>query len=163
MVQPESQNELVAEVDVSARIDAFVEAFNRNDLDAVMGFFADDAVYRPGDGTEHRGRPAIRSTFEPQFAGAYGKMYFEEYDRLVDVAARKIAIRWSCHHDMTGPKGARVPALQRFLYRMLMGGTTAGWHGLDVFHLDEAGKIAGKFSYGESKRPLLRQELGRTL
>ena len=23
----------------------FVEAFNRNDLDAVMGFFADDGVY----------------------------------------------------------------------------------------------------------------------
>jgi hypothetical protein len=31
-------------------LDAFTDAFNRNDLDAVMAAFADDAEYRPGGG-----------------------------------------------------------------------------------------------------------------
>lgn len=65
-------------------IDAFVEAFNVNDLDRVMSFFSTDAIYRPGDGSEHRGPAAIRRAFEPQFRGDFGAMSFDEYDRLID-------------------------------------------------------------------------------
>lgn len=82
--------------DFRARIAAFVEAFNVNDLDAVMTFFSDDAVYRPGNGQEHHGKAAIRQAFLPQFSGAYGKMRFDELDRLVDEPARKATIRWIC-------------------------------------------------------------------
>jgi len=48
---------------IAELIDAFTDAFNRNDLDAVMAAFADDSEYRPGDGRIHRGRAAIRAAF----------------------------------------------------------------------------------------------------
>jgi hypothetical protein len=150
-------------IDVSARIDAFLAAFNDNDLDAVMTFFAHDAVYRPGDGTEHRGIAAIRRAFAPQFAGAYGRMRFDELDRLVDDARGKAAIRWVCRHDFAGAYGRTIPLPMRWFYRMLAGGPRAGWHGMDVFHLDRAGRIAGKFSYTSAKRPMLERGLGIAL
>ena len=83
--------------DLHARIDAFLSAFNANDLDTVMTFFAEDAVYRPGDGKEHIGRAAIRAAFEPQFAGAYGKLRFDEMDRVMDHGARKVTLCWVWH------------------------------------------------------------------
>jgi hypothetical protein len=52
-------------------LERFVEGFNVNDLDQVMTFFAEEALYRVGD-KEHRGKPAIRKAFEPQFRGVYG-------------------------------------------------------------------------------------------
>lgn len=82
-------------------IERFVSGFNRNDLDDVMAFFADDAVYLPGDGSEHRGRDAIRKAFLPQFCGAFGAMRFVVDDRIVDEAAGKATIRWVCQHDLT--------------------------------------------------------------
>jgi uncharacterized protein (TIGR02246 family) len=150
-------------LDLAARVDAFVAAFNANDLDAVMGFFADDAVYRPGDGTEHRGKAAIRAAFAPQFGGAYGAMRFDEIDRLLDATARKVAIRWICRHDLSGRKGATIALPLRLFYRALMRGSRAGWHGLDVFHFDETGAIVGKFSYVSATRPRLERDLGMEL
>jgi ketosteroid isomerase-like protein len=146
--------------DLGARIDAFVEAFNVNDLDAVMTFFNDAAVYRPGDGKEHHGKAAIRRAFEPQFSGAYGKMRFDEIDRLLDSKSGKAAIRWICRHDVGGPNGRAIPLPMRLLYRLLMRGERAGWHGLDVFHFDPAGMISAKFSYVSARHPLLEPDLG---
>src|SRR5881396_1823012 len=45
----------------------FTEAFNREDLDGVMSFMAEDAVYDEFNGTINRGTAAIRAAFEPQF------------------------------------------------------------------------------------------------
>ena len=53
----------------------FVAGFNTNNLDDVMAYFADDAVYEPGNGDIHRGRDAIRKAFLPQFANAFGTMF----------------------------------------------------------------------------------------
>jgi ketosteroid isomerase-like protein len=149
--------------DLRARIDAFVQAFNVNDLDAVMTYFGEDAVYRPGDGTEHRGKVAIRQAFAPQFAGAFGKMRFDEIDRLVDEDARKVSIRWICRHDFQGANGAAIPLVKRAFYRMMGGGPQVGWQGLDVFHFDTAGHIIGKFSYGEARFPLLEKKYAERL
>ena len=55
----------------------FTDAFNRDDLDGVMSFFAEDAVYDEYHGTRHKGRDAIRAAFEPQFQGMYGAVRFE--------------------------------------------------------------------------------------
>ena len=77
----------------------FVDGFNTNSLDDVMSFFADDAVYEPGDGRTHRGRAAIREAFRPQFANAYGTLRFVVSDQVVDEGGRKAAIRWVCQHD----------------------------------------------------------------
>src|SRR4051794_37039733 len=141
-------------------VDAFVDAFNRNDLDGVMAHFSDDAVYLPGDGRSARGRSAIRALLQPQFAGAYGSMRFDEHDRVEDVAARKLTIRWTCRHDLTR---ARPAQLRYRLLHALVGtvlGRHFGWEGLDVFHFDEAGRICGKFSYANYPFPLLRAALG---
>src|SRR5581483_3595971 len=108
-------------------IDRFVAAFNVNDLDAVVTFFAKDAVYRPGDGSEHRGPVAIRRAFEPQFSGAFGTMRFDEHDRVIDDVQRKAAIRWVCRHDLTGAKTSGLSqAVQRFAVSAFVG-RQFGW------------------------------------
>ena len=43
----------------------FTDAFNRDDLDGVMSFFAEDAVYDEVHGARHEGQDAIRAAFEP--------------------------------------------------------------------------------------------------
>ena len=143
--------------EIRETLNAFVAAFNANDLDRVMSFFADDAVYRPGDATEHRGVAAIRKEFEPQFLGRFGAMRFDEHELLVDAPARKAVSRWTCRHDISGARGKQVSWVQRLGVRMLLG-SHFGWEGLDVFHLDERGKITGKFTYANYRRPLLQRE-----
>lgn len=134
----------------------FVDGFNTNSLDDVMTFFAEDAVYLPGDGSEHRGRAAIREAFRPQFSQAYGTMRFVVDDQVVDESARKATIRWVCQHDFSTAK----PSLQRWIFRARYG-RRAGWYGTDIFHFDERGKIIGKFSYANYGRlPQLRRDLG---
>lgn len=146
--------------DIAAIIEGFVEAFNVNDLDRVMRCFAEEAVYLPGDGKTHRGPAEIRKAFEPQFESAFGTMRFDEHDRLVDVAARSIAIRWTCRHDLGG---AKPSTLSLWVQRIVVGlfvGDRFGWEGLDVFHFNEAGLIVGKFTYANASRPQLRKDLG---
>jgi uncharacterized protein (TIGR02246 family) len=143
---------------IGAILERFVAGFNDNDLDAVMAFFAEDAVYAPGDGKEHRGKAAIRAAFRPQFEGAYGEMTFAVSDRLVDEAGRKAAIRWVCHHDLGRGQGGN--ALTRWVFRALYG-ARFGWHGMDVFHFDARGQIAGKFTYAHYHRPQIRRDLRR--
>lgn len=52
----------------------FLEAFNRHDLDSIMGFFADDCVFymprgaRPR-GDQYRGKDAVRAGLEKRFEG----------------------------------------------------------------------------------------------
>lgn len=145
---------------VRETIDRFVEAFNVNDLDQVMTFFAEDAVYRPGDGSEHRGPTAIRQAFEPQFNGAFGAMRFDEHDRLIDDVSRKAAIRWTCRHDLAGAKPYSFGLTLQRIAMGLVVGSRFGWEGLDVFHFNDAGKIVGKFTYANYTRPQLRKELG---
>src|SRR3989454_4098404 len=74
----------------------FTEAFNREDLDGVMSFIAEDAVYDEFNGTINRGTAAIRAAFEPQFRGDYGKLRFHTEDIFMDAAAGKALIRWLC-------------------------------------------------------------------
>ncbi|MGH7821657.1 MAG: YybH family protein, partial [Candidatus Binatia bacterium] len=47
----------------------FTEAFNREDLEEVMSYFAEDAVYEEFDGRRRSGKAAIREAFVPQFRG----------------------------------------------------------------------------------------------
>ena len=158
--QMTTQKQTTAPLDINGAINQFVEAFNRNDLDGVMGFFAEDAVYRPGDGSEHRGRAAIRCAFEPQFAAAYGKMSFDEHDRMIDAASGKAAIRWVCRHDLSTAKPARLALnLQRIVAGLVLG-RRFGWEGLDLFHFNAEAKITGKFTYANYWTPRFRRELG---
>lgn len=147
---------------IAELVAAFTDAFNRNDLDAVMAAFAEHAEYRPGDGSVHRGRAAIRAAFTPQFTGAFGAMRFDAEDQLIDEAARKAALRWVCRHDLTGAHGKRVSPLLKLAIR-LRHGARVGWHGVDVFHFDADGKIIGKYTYANYDRPKLSGALGVAL
>ncbi len=144
---------------VTTILDRFNSVFNRNDLDGVMTYFAEDAVYEPGDGTRHQGPAAIRRAFEPQFAGAFGAMRFDVEDQVIDEAGGRAAIRWICRHDLSGDKARNMRWLERAFLRLRFG-NRLGWRGVDVFHLDAAGKIAGKFTYAGYDRPQLRKDLG---
>jgi ketosteroid isomerase-like protein len=143
----------VGSTDLGQTIDAFVASFNDPDLDRVMSFFAKDARYLPGRGPELRGLPAIRAAFAPQFAGRYGAMTFDVYDRVIDEPRARATIRWACRLDLTGAHGKHAIPPLRWFARLRYGGRVQ-WHGLDVFHFDSAGKITGKFTYATFRLPL---------
>ncbi len=142
-------------------ITKFTDAFNNNDLDSVMTFFSDDAVYEPGDGKTHKGKAEIRAAFEPQFKNEYGKMRFDDHDQVIDVENRKAAFRWVCRHDISHAKPRGLAMALRKFVTLLVVGDRFGWQGVDVFHFDADGKINGKFSYGSfGSRPYIQRELG---
>ncbi len=146
-----------------ATLDAYMEAFNANDLDGVMSHFAEDALYCPGHGPERVGRAAIRQEFEPQFRLALGAMRFDEHDRIIDEKTQKIAIRYTCRHDLAH---ARRVGLKYRLQQLVVGavlGPRFGWEGVDVFHFDDAGKIRRKFTYANYHWPRLVKGLGVSL
>ncbi len=86
-------------------------------------------------------------------------MRFDVEDQVIDEAGGKAAIRWVCRHDLSGDKARKMPLLQRAFLKARHG-ARLGWRGLDVFHLDEAGAIVGKFTYANYDRPQLRRDLG---
>lgn len=147
--------------EINNLIDNFLNVFNDNDLDQVMTFFSDEAVYEPGDGRTHKGKLEIRAAFEPQFAGALGKMKFDETDRVIDAENGKAVIRWICRHNISDakPRGLYMSIQKVFIGLFI--GEKFGWRGLDVFHFDADGKIKGKFTYAwYGSRPYIQRELG---
>ena len=72
----------------------FTEAFNREDIEAVMSYFSDDAVYEEFTGVENVGLSAIRKSLEPQFSGVFGKMRFHTEDMFIDTSKGKAMVRW---------------------------------------------------------------------
>lgn len=145
---------------INDTITKFTDAFHVNDLDRVMTFFSDDAIYEPGDGRIHMGKAQIRAAFQPQFNGAYGVMRFEDRDRVIDVENHKAAFRWVCRHDISisMPKGLMM-ALRKLIIGLAVG-DRFGWQGVDVFHFDADGKIKGKFTYGWfGNRPHIQRRL----
>jgi uncharacterized protein (TIGR02246 family) len=112
----------------------FTDAFNRDDLDTVMSFFTEDALYAEFNGTRNQGREAIRKAFEPQFQGAFGEIRFHEQDIFVDETSGKALIRWKCTIEVDGKPQA--------------------WDGLDVLHFEEA-LITEKHTYARADVPKL--------
>ncbi len=133
----------------------FNDAFNRDDLDAVMTFFAEDAVYETMEGHHARGKAAIRAAFEPQFRGDFGRLRFLEEDVLIDEAAGKVVLRWVCQHGLDGPLASGLVGLRQRFYRAVYG-RTFGWEGLDVLHVVD-GKLVEKRTYARAKLPLIRR------
>jgi uncharacterized protein (TIGR02246 family) len=142
-------------------ITKYMDAFNANDLDRVMKFFSDDAIYEPGDGKTHRGKAEIYAAFEPQFRGCWGAMRFDEHERLIDVANRTVTIRWVCRHDMSQAKSTGLVMTFKQMILRLVKGNRFGWQGLDVIHFDANGKFKEKYTYGwYGSYPYLLRELG---
>ncbi len=115
----------------------FTEAFNREDIDEVMSYFADDAVYDEFNGTCNVGKTAIRAAFVPQFRGDFGAMRFHTEDMFLDVAAGKALIRWLLTLEEPGRQGA--------------------WRGLDILHFSN-GRLTEKHTYAKAHIPLIRNK-----
>ena len=110
----------------------FTDAFNRDDLDTVMGLLAEDALYDEFNGKRSRGHAAIRETLAPQFHGDYGRVRFQVEDLFVDAPAGKALIRWRCLLEKNGKRRA--------------------WRGLDVLHVHD-GRITEKHTYAKADVP----------
>ena len=117
----------------------FTDAFNRDDLDGVMSFMAEDAIYDEFNGRQSRGKQAIREAFVPQFRGDFGRIRFQTEDLFVDPESGKALIRWLC-------------TLER-------DGRSSGWRGLDILHFEQ-GLLAEKLTYAKAKVPLIEEEAG---
>ena len=112
----------------------FTEAFNQNDLEGVMSFLAEDAVYEEFTGAITRGHAAIRAAFVPQFRGDFGKMRFDSEDLFVDAETGKALIRWVCRLETKRGPG--------------------GWRGLDILHVKD-GRVTHKLTYAKAKVPFI--------
>ena len=115
----------------------FTEAFNREDIDEVMSYFADDAIYDEFNDIRHDGSAAIRKAFEPQFAGAYWTLRFHTEDMFLDVDAGKAMIRWVLTLEEENRAGA--------------------YRGLDLLHFQD-GKLVEKHTYCKAKIPFIRKK-----
>jgi ketosteroid isomerase-like protein len=112
----------------------FMDAFNENDLERMMSFFAaEGAVYDEFNGRANQGLDAIRAAFGPQFEGAFGEMKFLDEDLFIDPDAGKVMVSWRCTLEVKG--------------------NPTGWRGLDLLHW-EGDKITNKITYAKAKAPL---------
>ena len=84
--------------------DRFVEAFNTQDLDAVMSFFAEDAVFEDLRGVPFRGTEAIRKAFKGLVTGGAGKIVFDEEDYFAEAGPDKVMTSWSLEMDIGGDR-----------------------------------------------------------
>jgi ketosteroid isomerase-like protein len=108
----------------------FLNAFNREDLEAVMEFFAEDGIYDEFNGKRNVGKGAIRAAFVPQFTGAFGMMRFLDDDLFADAATGKVMASWRCTLTIKGEPTA--------------------WRGLDLLHFSD-GKLVQKLTYAKAK------------
>ena len=113
----------------------FMAAFNCNDLDTVMSFFADDAVYDEFNGKHNEGKGAIRAAFTPQFTGAFGDMKFLDEDLFIDADTGKVMASWRC--------------------TLAVKGQPTSWRGLDLLHF-RGEKLVQKLTYAKAKIPLFQ-------
>ena len=113
----------------------FMAAFNCNDLDTVMSFFTDDAVYDEFNGKRNEGKAAIRAAFTPQFTGAFGSMQFLDEDLFIDSDTGKVMASWRCTLSVKGQP--------------------TSWRGLDLLHF-RGEKLVQKLTYAKAKVPLFQ-------
>jgi ketosteroid isomerase-like protein len=104
----------------------FFAAFNRNDGDAAMAFFADSAVYEDANGVRHNGKAGVGAAFAPLFAGDFGPYEFVIEDMLVDANTNSV--------------------LARFLCNMAPDGQAMAWRGVDLLYF-QGDKIIKKMAY----------------
>ena len=81
---------------------AFVDAFNRMNLDDVVGFFAEDGVYEDSTGGRHIGHDAIRTAFTPLVGGSRGNIRFDGEDVFVETNTGKVLASWRLNLDKDG-------------------------------------------------------------
>lgn len=112
----------------------FLDAFNTNDLDKTVGFFAPDGIYEEFNGAMNTGHDAVRAAFAPQFEGNFGEMKFIDEDLIVDAETNKVMASWRCTLEVKGQP--------------------TSWRGLDAITFNEQGQVTRKLTYAKAKSPL---------
>ena len=110
-----------------AAVDAFNEAFNAHDVDAVMERMTEDAVFEstsPPVGERHEGAAAVRAAWEAFFA-ASPSAHFDAED--VIVTGDRCVVRWVYTWEDDD-------------------GSTGSIKGVDVMRVRD-GKVAEKLAY----------------
>ena len=113
--------------DTRAVIDAFNEAFNSRDVDAIMAHMTEDVVFEntaPPDGDRYEGAASVRAVWERFFSENPGA-WFDTEDMVV--ADDRCVTQWRFTFDKNEPSKGSV-------------------RGADVFRVRD-GKVAEKFSY----------------
>ena len=119
----------------------FMTAFNDNELDTVMSFFAEESVYDEFNGTRNAGKDAIRAAFTPQFTGQFGRMQFLDDDLFIDAETGKVMASWRCALDVKGQP--------------------TSWRGLDLLHF-QGDTLVRKLTYAKTRVPLFEDKASDT-
>lgn len=108
-------------------IERFSDAFNRQDIDAVMALMTEDCVFEntfpPPDGARHEGAAAVRAAFSEFFASSPGAHF--ETEALAALGEHAV-VRWCYSWSNTAGAGHI--------------------RGVDVFRL-RADKVVEKLAY----------------
>ena len=112
----------------------FTEAFNREEIEEVMSYFSDDAVYEEFNGVKNVGLSSIRKSLEPQFSGKFGKMRFYTEDMFIDTSEGKAMVRWLLTLEEKERAGA--------------------YRGLDLLYFIN-GELVEKLTYCKANVPLI--------
>ncbi|MEO8577204.1 MAG: nuclear transport factor 2 family protein [Gemmatimonadales bacterium] len=116
-------------------LEAFADAWNRHDVDAIMSFMTDDCVFEASTGSEvcgtrFEGRDAVRAAF-------------------ADVWAKIPDAHWGdAHHFICGDRG-----VSEWIFTGTRADGRVEVHGCDLF-LFRDGKIAIKNSYRKNRPPI---------
>jgi steroid delta-isomerase-like uncharacterized protein len=120
------------------RLQAFADAFNQHDVDAIMAFMTDDCVFEASAGpevcgTRFEGHAAVRAAFAAVWAS------FPD-------------AHWgNARHFVCGDRG-----VSEWTFTGTHGdGTRVEVHGCDLFHFQD-GRIALKNSYRKNRPPISR-------
>lgn len=113
--------------------DEFLDVFNRADVDGIMDFFTEDAVYEEFHGKVNEGKAAIRKSFDGLFSGRFGTIRFDEDDTFIDAQSGKVMSSWRLHLEMEGEPVVLA--------------------GLDLLHFDGS-KIIRKLTYAKARAGL---------
>ena len=120
-----------------ALTDQFVDAFNRMNIDDVVSFFSEDAVYEESSGGRNDGHKAIRTAFEPLVGGSRGRIRFDGEDVFAEVETGKVLASWRLNLDKDGD----VSVIR----------------GIDVLQF-QGNKLAKKLAYMKVDRPHLETD-----
>lgn len=110
----------------------FVDAFNKMDIDGVVSFFSEDAVYEDSRGGSHSGPAAIREAFTPLVGGAMGTISFDAEDLFMEEDTGKVMASWKLNMEVEGK-----PVVVR---------------GLDLLHF-EGDRLVKKLAYMKAAKP----------
>jgi len=108
-------------------------AWDRHDLEGVMGLFHEEIVFENWTGGAAQGKEALRQAWEPWFRN-HGGFRFVGEDLFIDEAAQKVLYQW-CLEWPSPEKGFEGKPEKR--------------RGVDVIHFRE-GKIHRKFTYAKT-------------